>query len=151
MRVVINVCFGGFGLSNKALKRLAELQGRKCYFFVHRFGNGTTTKSWYEPAPEDSNQIFTTAFDIHNPGELLNVFDEHDYENQNKIYREHNIDDMDGDRTNPLLIQVVEELGDEANGSCAKLKIVEIPDGIQYEIEEYDGNEHIAEQHQTWS
>jgi hypothetical protein len=42
-------------------------------------------------------------------------------------------------------------LGAEANGRYAQLKIVTIPDGIEWEIEEYDGNEHIAEQHRTWS
>lgn len=41
-------------------------------------------------------------------------------------------------------------LGDKANGSCAKLQIVDIPNGTDYTIEEYDGNEHIAEKHRTW-
>ena len=53
-------------------------------------------------------------------------------------------------RTDPLLIRVIEELGDMANGRCAKLKVVEIPDGTDYIIDEYDGNEHIAEAHRTW-
>jgi hypothetical protein len=56
----------------------------------------------------------------------------------------------DGNRANSLLIQVVEELGEAANGEFAKLKIVEIPDGVDYYIDEYDGMEHIAERHQTW-
>jgi len=34
MKVAINACFGGFGLSPLAVKRLAELQGRECHFFV---------------------------------------------------------------------------------------------------------------------
>lgn len=53
-------------------------------------------------------------------------------------------------RTDPLLIQVVAELGKNASGGCASLKIVEIPDGIDWEIEEYDGREWIAEKHRTW-
>lgn len=53
-------------------------------------------------------------------------------------------------RHNEKLIQVVEMMGDKANGDCASLKIVEIPDGTDYEISEYDGMEHIAEKHQTW-
>jgi hypothetical protein len=48
------------------------------------------------------------------------------------------------------LIQVVEELGDGANGYFAKLKIVEIPDDVLWQIEEYDGKEWVAEQHRTW-
>ena len=33
MKVVINTCFGGFGLSNKAIKRYLELEGKECYFY----------------------------------------------------------------------------------------------------------------------
>ena len=45
-------------------------------------------------------------------------------------------------RTNSDLIQVVEELGEEASGSCAKLCVVEIPDeATDYMIVEYDGRE----------
>lgn len=53
-------------------------------------------------------------------------------------------------RTDPDLIKVIEELGEEANGSCADLEIVEIPDDVEWEIDEYDGRERIAEKHRTW-
>lgn len=53
-------------------------------------------------------------------------------------------------RNDPQLVEVVERLGADANGSCAKLKIVEIPDGIEWEIDEYDGMEKVAEQHRMW-
>jgi hypothetical protein len=36
------------------------------------------------------------------------------------------------------------------SGKFADLKIVKIPDGSKWEIEEYDGLEHVSEQHQTW-
>jgi len=58
--------------------------------------------------------------------------------------------DSDIERDDPILIQVVEELGEKANGMCASLKIVEIPDDVDWEISEYDGNEHVAQKHQTW-
>ena len=56
----------------------------------------------------------------------------------------------DIERDDPKLIQVVEELGKEANGLCADLSIVEIPDGVNWEINEYDGNETIHEVHRSW-
>ena len=56
----------------------------------------------------------------------------------------------DEDRADPLLVQVVEEMGDKANGRFAKLKVIEIPDGVDYVVEEYDGFEHISEKHRTW-
>jgi len=54
-------------------------------------------------------------------------------------------------RNDPLLVQAVEELGEAADGSHAELKVVEIPDGVNWTIEEYDGWEWIAEAHRTWS
>ena len=54
------------------------------------------------------------------------------------------------ERNDPVLIQVVEEMGDAAGGQFASLGIVEIPDGVQWQIEEYDGREWVAEKHRTW-
>ena len=43
----------------------------------------------------------------------------------------------DTPRNYPTLEQVVEEFGD----SLAKLRVVEIPDGAEWDIDEYDGIE----------
>jgi hypothetical protein len=53
-------------------------------------------------------------------------------------------------RDDPYLVQIVQELGQAANGPHANLKIVEVPAGVNWEIAEYDGNEHVAEKHRTW-
>jgi len=49
----------------------------------------------------------------------------------------------DDDRTNTNLVQCVEELGGKASGSLSNLKVVDIPDGIDYEIDNYDGQESV--------
>ena len=54
-------------------------------------------------------------------------------------------------RDDPDLIEVIEELGPMSYGDCAELKIVEIPDNVEWEIEEYDGTEWVSEVHRTWS
>lgn len=54
-------------------------------------------------------------------------------------------------RNDPALIECVTILGEEANESYSKLKIVEIPDDVDWEIEEYDGKEWVSEAHRTWS
>lgn len=54
------------------------------------------------------------------------------------------------DRDDEYLVQVVEEMGELANGNYAKLKVVEIPNDAEWQIEEYDGIEWIAEKHRTW-
>lgn len=49
-------------------------------------------------------------------------------------------------RTDPFLIQVVKELGEDAHESRDNLEIVNIPDDVQnWYIEEYDGKEWIGE------
>jgi len=54
------------------------------------------------------------------------------------------------DRSDPILIEVLESLGAAGNGKFADLKIIEIPDDVKWHIEEYDGVECVAEDHRTW-
>lgn len=49
-------------------------------------------------------------------------------------------------RNDPVLVEYVEKNADAA----LPLKIVEIPDDVDWYIEEYDGNEWVAERHRTW-
>lgn len=58
--------------------------------------------------------------------------------------------DRDIPRDNVNLVRIVKELGAKANGSCAKLYVVEIPRDVDWIVCEYDGAEHIAERHRTW-
>lgn len=93
MKIVINSCYGGFGLSENAF---AEYCKRKNL---------------------DPNE--TGEWDIPR-------------------------DDSD-------LIDIVETMGlEESSGDFASLKIVEIPDDVDWYIEEYDGIEWVAERHMTW-
>lgn len=103
MKIVINRCYGGFGLSKKATEMYAEKKGI------------TDLGTWQHDA-------FYTNFYCRD------------------IYR--------GD---PVLIEVVETLGKDANGQHADLRIVEIPDDVNWKIEDYDGCEWVAEVHRTWS
>ena len=42
-------------------------------------------------------------------------------------------------RDHPLLVELVEELGSKCWGDHAELKVVEIPEDVEWEIIEYDG------------
>lgn len=53
-------------------------------------------------------------------------------------------------RANHKLVAAVEKLGSKANGEFAELKIVEVPDNVEWTIKEYDGIEWVAEVHRTW-
>jgi len=54
-------------------------------------------------------------------------------------------------RDDEHLIAVVELMGHKADGGYAELKIVDVPDDVNWYVEEYDGKEWVAERHQTWS
>ena len=55
-------------------------------------------------------------------------------------------------RNDPLLIQVIEEMGvNAASAQLAKLAIVKIPDGVEWVIDEYDGMEQVQEAHRSWA
>jgi hypothetical protein len=62
-----------------------------------------------------------------------------------------NVFHFDIERNDPVLVDIVEQLGVDANGNFAELKVVEIPDGISWYIEDYDGIETIHETHRSWN
>ena len=55
------------------------------------------------------------------------------------------------ERDDPVLVDIVREMGATANGDSANLAIVQIPANVDWQIEEYDGREWVAERHRTWS
>lgn len=57
----------------------------------------------------------------------------------------------DIERDDPNLIRVVEELGVKANNCFANMKVVLVPNGVSWHIEEHDGTEWVAEDHRIWS
>jgi len=92
-KVVINTCYGGFGLSEESLE---DYKKRK------------------------------------------NITDENFYH-------------WDIPRDCPDLVAKVEEGGTDVDGIYSELKVVDVPDDVNWFIHEYDGMEHVAERHRTWS
>ena len=41
-------------------------------------------------------------------------------------------------------------MGREANSDCADLRIADVPDDIEWYIDDYDGIETVREVHRTW-
>lgn len=151
MKIAINTRDGEFGLSKKAVKRLAELQGRPCFFFKPV---GPTLG--YAPITEDEGSLSWEAFDIPDLS-ILPPFEpwaELSTEQRMAAYEaltRHKIGSRHEKRDDPLLIQVIEELGPLADGRFAKLKIVDVPDDVEWEIDDYDGRETVKEKHRSWS
>jgi len=131
--VVVNRCFGGFGLSHKAVMRYAELKGMKLFVELD----------------DIAKQVYKERAVIGNP-ELI-----HHYWTKENRTKDDDVNDYyfsvsDIKRDDPTLIQVIRELGKEANGMHATLEIVSIPDDVDWEISEYDGSESVEEVHRSW-
>ncbi len=56
----------------------------------------------------------------------------------------------DVERDDPILVAIVEE-GEIKGSSLCTLRVVSIPDGVEWEIHQHDGKEWVAEKHETWS
>ena len=123
MKVAIGVNHGGFSLSDEAIKKCIEL--------------GMTLTRY-----DSNDKIIDSEADFleyelkgtHRP--IIHI---RNYGNEF--------------RCNPIVIQVIEELGtEEASGEHTTLKIVEIPfDGIEgWFVDEEEGWELIREDHRTW-
>lgn len=140
MKVVINRRYGGFGLSHEAALRYFEIKGITVY---PEQGNAIW-KFWtyWIVKPEDRIES--------KEGEAFYKMSIKDRQAYNKAHSEQTVYLRDVARHDPALVQVVEEMGSKADGDHAELKVVEIPDDVEYTIEEYDGLEHIAEVHRTW-
>jgi len=141
-RIVINDCYGGFGLSNEAVLRYLELSGIPVW---NEAGTSVLRgfKYWLvPPGPERMTDV--SSEDWHNMS--MQERQAHNQKYDSQIFNERDIA-----RDDPYLVQVVDELGSEAGGSHAKLKVVEIPGDVDWIIEEYDGNEWVAEKHRKWS
>jgi hypothetical protein len=132
-KIVINQQHGGFGLSPKAQKRYLELIGKECYFYQHDI------KNYMRISIEDAeNKIFAVTV-------IQDLGVEPD-----KIPNDAYWNDYDLERDDPLLIQVVNELGAEANGRFSNLVVFEIPDDVEWQVDDYDGWETIHEKHRMW-
>ena len=120
MKVVINVCFGGFSISREAALFMAKLGNRQAQAELKHYG----TNCEGTPLPD--------GFLFYGFGYSRNF---------TKGYP----------RDCPDLVSAVEALGKDASGKSSELKVVEIPNDIEWYISEYDGVETVEEKHRSWS
>lgn len=135
-KIVYNGCYGGFSVSDAAIRRYAEIKGITLYPEIDKeFGRFTTY--WTVPKERRTAILETNAWYKASQEERIA---------SNEAHNEMSIGTREFERDDPVLVQVVEELGDAANGECAKLKIEDVSEGTLWRLEEYDGREHVATQ-----
>ena len=104
IKIVINRCHGGFGLSEKAMVRYAEIKNIPLFIEKDKFGHNT-----YWTIPKKKRVGFLKDIAWYSASDAERKL-------SNDIYSKNTISYRDIERTDPVLIQVVEELGKEANG-----------------------------------
>jgi hypothetical protein len=138
MKIVINNCYGGFSLSSEAK---LELYRRQCKYIA------IPTETYYSAVDHISNKerdlkIWREYRSTGNSQDTyLTVFSP----DEKYVLVDYNLE-----RNNPELVSVVEELGPRASGPYAQLKVIEIPDNVDWIIRDHDGAEWVAEKHRTW-
>lgn len=138
MKIVINTCYGGYNLSHEAMLAYCNLKNIQVWpeldsgFWVY----------WIV-SPETRMPVGT-----HEEFYALPLAERVAY---NNLYCAQSICCSDIARNDPVLVQVVEELGEATNDHFTKLKVVEIPDDVSWYIVEVDGKEHVAEKHRVWN
>jgi len=143
MKIVINECYGGFGLSKEACQRYFDLKGQQVWIEVDKKFSALDMFTVWLVSPEKRLEI--------KEGEAYHKMSRDERREYNWKYSQQIWYQGDNlTRNDPILVQVVEEMGDKASGRHAKLAIVEIPDDVHWIIEEYDGKEWVAEKHRTW-
>jgi len=143
MKIVINECYGGFGLSKEACQRYFDLKGQQVWIEVDEKFSALDMFTVWLVSPEKRLEI--------KEGEAYYKMSRDERTDYNWKYSQQIWYQGDNlTRNDPILVQVVEEMGDKAWGRYAKLAIVEIPDDVQWIIEENDGMEWVAEKHRTW-
>lgn len=137
VKVVYNSDFGGFGLSGKAIRYFMELKGKT--IFAYR-KEGNTYRKIENPTDEDFDDWDVTLFDK----DFGKSFNEYKQEHDDHYVSGYIDTEGSCPRHDPELVKTVEDLGLEASGSHALLKIKEIK-GDRYIINEYDGCERVVE------
>jgi len=123
MEVVINSCFGGFGLSEEAERKLEKLLLEQPRDYV---GTGSI---------EDPIRIKDKDVS----------FDETLLDKRN-ILQDILYTPVIFYRANKHLVRIVKEMGEKASKRYSNLKVIDIPeDAINPYISDYDGMEHVAE------
>ncbi len=124
MKIVLNKCFGGFSVSLEAARFMAARGNEQAIAEVAEYDSKLSDPTKQRDLEKKYGVKFLGSGKTGDHGG----------------YERNNVD----------LASAVEALGKKASGADADLRIIEIPDGVGYEIDEYDGMESIHEQHRSW-
>lgn len=127
VKVVTNRCFGGFTLSIAGARRMAELGHPQAIEEIAEYDAKLKDRRKQSATEKKWGLRWYGSGICHGREE----------------------------RTDPILVQVVEEMGEGpmghgASGELSKLVVTDVPDDAKWHIHDYDGLESIHEDHREW-
>ena len=141
MKVAINREVGSFHLSIWGALEYLKRKGIVGYAYVEELTDDEFICKRWDPDTVDNLSYLISTND---QGDIFPVSD-FNYEFNFSPFGDIDI------RTDSVLIELVEQFPDKVAERPNSIKLVEIPDGIEFEINESeDGCEWIAEKHRTW-
>jgi hypothetical protein len=143
MKIVLNKCYGGFSISRKAAEFMVERGSKQA---TEELADWKQRQGWLEYYKEHGT--FPNVCPLLERGSLEISAK---YDKEARFFGYGYSDNFTGyNRSDPDLVAAVEALGADANGEHASLRVVEIPDGIEWDIDNYDGVETAHELHRSW-
>lgn len=143
-KIILNKSYGGFSVSPECYKKYAEKTGTDLFAysldFVHE---------------EDRTRVYLVKRSFDNNETIFDTYLTKDFGDrvlESKVDNKYFFHLDEKHRDDPLLVQIVEELGEDANGRFSNLQIVEVPDDVaeDYVIDDYDGIETLHKRVQEW-
>jgi hypothetical protein len=142
VKIVINKCFGGFDLSHKAIMLYAKKKGMGIYAYETDYSDRLTPNDFsVKYIKVEDNESYRYCLDY-----LTKDFGDSfiDLDDSGKEINDYYFSKYDIERTDPALVEVVEELKEEASANGSELIVGEVPDDVPYEIHDHDGWEEVT-------
>ena len=138
MKIVINRLWTKFSLSREAVELYAKYAGREAYWYTVDSPGGYHTRCWKLGIGERHANEFCVSEDFGpecEAGVIPPGVDLYPPRMQ---------------RDDPILVRVVEELGPAASSKYSKADVIEIPDGVCWEICDDRYGEFVREKLREW-
>ncbi|MDN5467792.1 MAG: hypothetical protein L0F89_03165 [Lactococcus raffinolactis] len=142
MELVLNKCYGGYGLSHAAKMKILEKKGVEVFPYIPIESDDIFERTLKRVSEKEliseNRSIFQNIYYFQkDPGK--DEFDINQSVEDGLDYNEFDFDNVE--RFDKVLVETIKELSDKANTRFSNLKVVEIPDGAEFEISDYDGVE----------
>ena len=137
-KIVINTCYGGFGLSPKAIAFIFKQRNPdiKLWYYKKTFDNRSLRYTYNIVEDAESASYVSLKY----LGDTIEDVGVNQIKINDNFVFSHQINLQ---RHDPLLVKTVETLGEEADGAFSELKVVDV-DTDRYIIKDYDGLERVV-------